>query len=95
MAEAFSYRVKFTDIRVKPPKEETERQKAVETRQCHRDDCDMAGDHPADPISVAAPTEPFLHTVDNPTPPKRVAYSADLNGLTPVDAESRSAITNR
>ena len=47
----------------------------------------MAGAHPADPISLVAPTEPFLHTVDNPTPPKRVAYSADLNGLTPVDAE--------
>lgn len=47
MAEAFSYRVKFTDIRVKPPKEETERQKAVETRECHREDCDLAGDHPA------------------------------------------------
>jgi hypothetical protein len=47
MADAFSYRVKFTDIRVKPPKEEQERQKAVETRECHRDDCDLAGDHPA------------------------------------------------
>jgi len=47
----------------------------------------MTGAHPADPISLAAPTEPFLHAADNPTPPKRVAYSADLNGLTPVDAE--------
>ena len=47
----------------------------------------MAGAHPADPISLAAPAEPFLHAVDNPTPPKRVAYSADLGGLTPVEAE--------
>ena len=47
----------------------------------------MAGAHPADPISLAAPTEPFLRAVDNPTPPRRVAYSADLNGLTPVEAE--------
>ena len=47
----------------------------------------MVGAHPADPISLVAPTEPFLHAVDNPNPPKRVAYSADLNGLTPVEPE--------
>jgi len=47
----------------------------------------MAGVHPNDPISLAAPKEAFLQSVDNPTPPKRVAYSANLNGLTPVEAE--------
>jgi len=47
----------------------------------------MAGAHPADPISVAAPAEPFLHAVDNPATPKRIAYSADLGGLTPVETE--------
>ena len=47
MADAFSYRVKFTDIRVKPPKDEKEREKAQETRECHRDGCDMPGEHPA------------------------------------------------
>ena len=47
----------------------------------------MAGAHSADPLSLAAPKEPFLQAVDNPTPPKRVAYSADLNGLTPVETE--------
>lgn len=47
----------------------------------------MVGAHPADPISLAAPKEPFLQAVDDPTPPERVAYSADLNGLTPVEAE--------
>ena len=47
----------------------------------------MAGAHPADPISFAAPTAPFIQAVDNPTLPKRVAYSADLGGLTPVEGE--------
>ena len=47
MADAFSYRVKFTDIRVKPPKDDTSRQKAAQTRECHRDGCEFAGEHPA------------------------------------------------
>lgn len=47
----------------------------------------MVGAHPADPISLAAPKKSFLQAVDDPTPPERVAYSADLNGLTPVEAE--------
>jgi len=47
----------------------------------------MVGAHPADPISVAAPKEPFVGAVDNPEIPKRVAYSADLGGLTPVEPE--------
>lgn len=44
----------------------------------------MVGAHPADPISVAAPMTPFVDAVDNPTPPKRIAYSPDLGGLVPV-----------
>ncbi len=47
MDETFSYRVKFTDIRVKPPAAETSRRKAKETRQCEHDGCDLAGEHRA------------------------------------------------
>lgn len=47
MDDAFSYRVKFTDIRVKPPAAETSRRKAKETRVCDRDGCDLAGEHRA------------------------------------------------
>ena len=47
MADSFSYRVKFTDIRVKPPQQDRERSKAAETRECHREDCDLAGGYPA------------------------------------------------
>ena len=47
----------------------------------------MVGTHPTDPISLPAPEKPFVHSVQNPTAPKRIAYSANLNGLTPVDSE--------
>ena len=47
----------------------------------------MTGAHPADPISLSKPNTPFLNAVDNPTAPKRIAFSADLGGLTPVVAE--------
>jgi len=47
MSDPFSYRVKFTDIRVKPPASDTSRQKAKKTRVCEHDDCDLAGEHKA------------------------------------------------
>ena len=47
----------------------------------------MAGHHPADPLSIPAPGTPFLAALDDPLPPRRVAYSRDLGGLTPVAAE--------
>ena len=47
----------------------------------------MAGAHPEDPISLPEPREPFVTAVDRPTAPRRVGYSRDLGGLTPVAAE--------
>ncbi len=47
----------------------------------------MTGEHPADPISMPRPQRPFVDAVDHPTPPKRVAWSRDLGGLTPVARE--------
>ena len=47
----------------------------------------MTGEHPLDPISMPLPSRPFVDAVDNPVAPKRVAYSRDLGGLTPVDTE--------
>ena len=45
MSEAFDYRVKFKDIRVKPPADDTSRARAQETRICEHKGCDLAGDH--------------------------------------------------
>ncbi|MEL6828576.1 MAG: J domain-containing protein [Pseudomonadota bacterium] len=47
MSDDYSYRVKFRDIRVKPPEDETSRAKAQEVRVCEHDSCDLAGEHPA------------------------------------------------
>lgn len=47
MSDDYSYRVKFTDIRIKPPADETSRAKAQEERVCEHDGCDLAGEHPA------------------------------------------------
>lgn len=44
----------------------------------------MSGFHVDDPISIPAPSMPFQEAVDRPTSPKRIAYSPDLGGLTPV-----------
>jgi len=46
----------------------------------------MAGEHPADPISLPAPPQPFSSAVKRPRPPKRVAFSPDL-GICTVDPE--------
>jgi amidase len=47
----------------------------------------MSGAHPADPISIPAPCTPFLAALDRPMAPRRVGYSRDLMGLTPVARE--------
>ena len=47
----------------------------------------LVGQHPLDPISLAAPSAPYQAAVDNPRPPKRVAWSRDLGGITPVDGK--------
>ena len=46
----------------------------------------QAGAYAADPLSIPAPETSFVQSVDNPTPPGRVAYSPDL-GLAPVNSE--------
>jgi amidase len=53
----------------------------------------MAGEHPADPLSLPAPTTSFLAAARSGKAPKRVAYSATL-GISPVDPEI-AAITRR
>jgi amidase len=47
----------------------------------------MVGAHPEDPISIPAPNSSFCDAVDKPLAPRRVAYSRDLGGLTPVARE--------
>lgn len=47
MDDGYKYRPKFTDIRVKPPADETSRAKAQESRTCEHPGCDLAGDYPA------------------------------------------------
>src|SRR5687768_15798717 len=47
----------------------------------------VVGVHADDPISLPAPCTPFVDAVDRPVAPRRVAFSADLDGLTPVAKE--------
>ena len=49
----------------------------------------MVGHHPEDPISLSAPTVPFLRAVDEPVVPRRIAWSADL-GISPLHPEVRA-----
>ena len=46
----------------------------------------MTGTHPADPISLPK-AESYVAAVGERRLPKRIAYSADLGGITPVDPE--------
>jgi amidase len=46
----------------------------------------MSGEHPADPLSLPAPSSSFLAAARSGKRPKRIAYSPDL-GITPVDPE--------
>lgn len=49
----------------------------------------MVGEHPEDPLSVAAPSEPFLRAALEPVAPKRIAWSPDL-GISPLHPEVRA-----
>jgi amidase len=53
----------------------------------------MSGEHPADPLSLPAPSMSFRSAARSGMKPKRVAYSPDL-GITPVDPEV-AAITRK
>jgi amidase len=46
----------------------------------------QVGKHPGDPRSLPQPSVPFIHAVENPVKPRRIAYSSNL-GLAPVDRE--------
>ncbi|MBI1399914.1 J domain-containing protein [Hyphomonas sp.] len=46
-SDPFRYRVKFKDIRVKPPADEASRERAKQTRVCDEPGCDLEGAHPA------------------------------------------------
>lgn len=43
----YTYRPRFTDIRVKPPADDTSRARAKKTRTCEHKSCDLEGTHPA------------------------------------------------
>jgi amidase len=47
----------------------------------------QAGLDPRDPLSFARPATSFAEAADRPVPLRRVAFSADLGGITPVDPE--------
>ncbi|MCB1885842.1 MAG: amidase [Geminicoccaceae bacterium] len=51
----------------------------------------MAGFDPLDPLSFDAPAEPFEAAVERVPPTLKVAFSADLGGITPVDGEVAGA----
>jgi len=46
-SEPFTYRVKFTDIRVNPPADEVSKARARKTKVCDHAGCDLEGTHPA------------------------------------------------
>ncbi len=47
----------------------------------------MAGFDPRDPLSYEAPAHPYAETVERRPQLRRVAFSPDLGGITPVDPE--------
>jgi amidase len=47
----------------------------------------QAGFDPRDPLSFEAPATPCVEAVERPPRLRRVAFSADLGGITPVDPE--------
>ena len=46
----------------------------------------QAGQHQNDPISLPAPTLPYVSAVDQASPPRRIAFSPDL-GIASIDSE--------
>src|SRR6202790_937096 len=53
----------------------------------------MAGFCPHDPMTFDAPTVSFSDGLAQPVAPKRVAFTADYNGRTPIDREVREICT--
>jgi len=53
----------------------------------------QVGQHPDDPLSFPAPNIPFISSVDYPARPRRIAFSPNLGGLAPVEAEVREICT--
>jgi amidase len=49
----------------------------------------MVGEHPEDPLSLAAPAVPFLRAALEPVAPRRIAWSPDL-GISPLDPDVRA-----
>jgi amidase len=49
----------------------------------------MVGEHPEDPLSLAAPSLQFLRAALEPVAPKRIAWSPDL-GISPLHPEVRT-----
>jgi amidase len=49
----------------------------------------MVGEHPEDPLSLAAPSVPFQRAALEPVVPKRIAWSPDL-GISPLHPEVRA-----
>ena len=47
----------------------------------------MAGFEPEDPLSFDAPASAFLESADAASLPPKIAFAADLGGITPVDPE--------
>ena len=52
----------------------------------------MAGWRVEDPISLPAPPEPFLAVAGRKRKPKRIAFSVDLGGVTPIDPATRAIV---
>jgi amidase len=52
----------------------------------------MVGYHPADPVSLPAPAYSFLAAAQSRDKPKRVAISADLGGVSPIDPLTRAGL---
>jgi amidase len=53
----------------------------------------MAGFCPHDPMTFDAPSMSFSDGLARPTAPKRIAFTADYNGRTPIDREVREICT--
>jgi amidase len=52
----------------------------------------MSGWRVEDPLSLPAPSEPFLATAQRRQKPKRAALAIDLGGATPVDRPTRAVV---
>ena len=51
----------------------------------------LAGFDPRDPLSYDDPSTPYVDAVASTTPPRRVAFTPDLGGITPVNPEIAAA----